>query len=149
MDESKMFVPEAGGDNNGEFKSLPPRIKEALEKIRKKQSSEVGKAESGYGAEEPNIDADMAQLHQMLRVMEESFFEIVLDELIKKDAPESEIGKLKNDYKEYAECWDKAFAEKGEKLLVVRDVYSMLSPCNMWLQYSKRITEKYFGIGRN
>lgn len=149
MGESKMFFSEASGDSNDKLKSLPPRIKEALEKLRKEQDGAVGKSESNYEKEEPNIDANMAQLHQMVRVIEESFFKLVLDELTKKDAPESDIEKLKNDYKEYAECWDKAFVEKGEKLSITRDVYPRLSLNNIWFHYSQRITEKYFGIERN
>lgn len=144
-----MFYSEASGDKNEELKPLPPRIKEALDKLRKGQGGEEEKPETKHDEEKPNIDANMAQWHQNFRVIEESFFEIVLDELIKKDAPESEIEKLKNDYKEYTEYWDKSFVEKGEKLSIIKDVYPKLPPSNIWLQYSKRITEKYLGIERN
>lgn len=144
MGESKMFSPEAGDSGNDKLKPLPPRIKEALEKFRKEK-----KDDSGQEGKESVIGADMAQWHQNFRVIEESFFETTLDELIKRDAPENDIEKLKNDYKEYTECWDKAFVEKREKLSIVRDVYPRLSPNNIWFHYSQRITEKYLGIERN
>lgn len=146
----KKFSPEGGGgDSNKELKPLPPRVREALEKFKKKQNEEAGETEAGHKAGEPNIDADMAQMHQNFRSIEENFFKTVLEEIMKRGASESDIEKLKNGYKEYAECWDKAFVEKGEKLSIIKDVYPRLSPSNRWLEHSKRITEKYFGIERN
>lgn len=145
----KIFSSEFSGDSNDNLKPLPPLIKEALEKFRKKQAGDVEKSESSQKAREPHIDADMAQWHQNFRVIEEMFFELVRDELEKKDASESEIKRLEDGYKEYTECWDKAFVEKGEELSLVRDVYPRLSSGNLWFKYSQMLAEKHLGIERN